>query len=335
MQWMLMRGNARGGSSMAKPVLVVTAYFVDAVEDRLKQEFELRRKGNGVRFTVEDLLSAADGADAMLVTPADRLDAAFFTRLAPSVKVIATHSAGYDHIDLKAAAVRKIPIANIPALSTDAVADLTLLLLLGASRRAHEGLQVIRSGTWNPLDLTLLLGWQLTGKILGIYGMGRIGQAVAKRARTFATKIHYHDPHRLPPEVEGDAIFHDDPYDLLRVSPFLSLNAPETKQSHHFLDAKAIACLPHGAIVVNAARGGMVVDEDLIAALKSGQVAAVGLDTYGGEPKLNPGYLPLKNTFLLPHIGAATIETRTAMGMLALDNIDAVLGGKPALSLVA
>ena len=320
---------------MRKPVLVVTAYFVDAVESRLQQDFELRRKKNGSRFPLEELLLAADGADAMLVTPADRLDAAFFTRVASSVKVIATHSVGSDHIDLKAAAARKIAIAYLPGISTDAVADITLLLLLGASRRAHEALQVVRSGSWNPSDLTLLLGWQLTGKILGIYGMGRIGQAVAKRARGFGMKIHYHDPHRLSPEIEGDAIFHDNLYDLLRVSPFLSVNAPETKQTHHFLDAKAMACLPRGAIVVNAARGGMVVDEDLIAALKSGQVAAAGLDTYEGEPNLNPGYLLLQNTFLLPHIGAATIEARTAMGMLALDNIDAVLGGRPAPSLVS
>jgi lactate dehydrogenase-like 2-hydroxyacid dehydrogenase len=318
-----------------KPVLVVTAYFVDAVESRLQQDFELRRKKNGSRFPLEELLLAADGADAMLVTPADRLDAAFFTRVASSVKVIATHSVGYDHIDLKAAAARKIAIAYLPGISTDAVADITLLLLLGASRRAHEALQVVRSGSWNPSDLTLLLGWQLTGKILGIYGMGRIGQAVAKRARGFGMKIHYHDPHRLSPEIEGDAIFHDNLYDLLGVSPFLSVNAPETKQTHHFLDAKAMACLPRGAIVVNVARGGMVVDEDLIAALKSGQVAAAGLDTYEGEPNLNLGYLLLQNTFLLPHIGAATIETRTAMGMLALDNIDAVLGGRPAPSLVS
>src|ERR1700723_3715374 len=319
---------------MRKPVLRVAAHFVDAVEARLHQGFELRRKKNGVLFTPEELLSAADGADGMFVTPADRLDAAFFNRVASSVKVIATHSVGNDHIDLKAAAARKIAIAHVPALSTDAVADITLLLLLGASRRAYEALQVVHSGNWNPLDLTLLLGWQLTGKILGIYGMGRIGQAVAKRARGFGMKIHYHDPHRLSPEIEGDAIFHDNLYDLLRVSPFLSINAPETTQTHRFLDAKAIARLPRGAIIVNAARGGMVVDEDLIAALKNGQVAAVGLDTYEGEPELNPGYLALKNTFLLPHIGAATIETRTAMGMLAPDNIDAVLAGRPAPSLV-
>jgi lactate dehydrogenase-like 2-hydroxyacid dehydrogenase len=326
--------NDREGTTMRKPVLVVTAYFLDAVEARLQQDFELRRKEKSARFTPEELLSAADGADAMLVTPADRLDPAFFNHVASSVKVIATHSVGYDHIDLKAAAARKIAIAYVPGLSTDAVADITLLLLLGASRRAYEALQLVRSGSWNPLDLTALLGWQLTGKILGIYGMGQIGQAVAKRARSFGMKIHYHEPHRLSAELEGGAIFHDEPYDLLKVSAFLSINAPETKQTRHFLDAKAIACLPPGAIVINAARGGIVVDEDLIVALKSGQVAAVGLDTYEGEPKLHPGYLLLKNTFLLPHMGAATIETRTAMGMLALDNVDAVLKGLPAPSLL-
>jgi lactate dehydrogenase-like 2-hydroxyacid dehydrogenase len=319
---------------MRKPVLVVTAYFVDAVETRLEQNFELRRKKKGAHFTPEELLSAADGADAMFVTPADRLDTAFFNSVASSVKVIATYSVGYEHIDLKAAAARKIAIAYVHGISRDAVADITLLLLLGASRRAHEAQQVVRSGIWNPADLTALLGWQLTGKILGIYGMGQIGQAVAKRARGFGMKIHYHEPHRLSAEVEGDAIFHDEPYDLLKVSAFLSLNAPETKQTHHFLDAKAIACLPRGAIVVNAARGGIVVDEDLIAALKSGQVAAAGLDTYEGEPKLHAGYLSLRNAFLLPHIGSATIETRAAMGMVALDNVEAVLRGLPAPSLL-
>jgi lactate dehydrogenase-like 2-hydroxyacid dehydrogenase len=198
--------------------------------------------------------------------------------VASSVKVIATHSAGYNHIDLSAAAARRIAIAHIPGISTNAVADITLLLL-EASRRAYEACKWSGGGNWNPSDLSLLLGGQLTGKTLGIFGMGRIGQAVAKRARGFGMKIHYHDAHRLSPEIEKDAIFHDNPYDLLRVSPFLSLNAPETKQTRHFLDAKAITCLPRGAMVVNAARSGMVADEDLIVALKSGQVAAAGLDT--------------------------------------------------------
>ena len=165
--------------------------------------------------------------------------------------------------------------------------------------------------------------------------MGRIGQAVARRARAFGMRIHYSNPHQLRQEEGGDAVFHADPLELLGVSQFLSLHAPETEKTHHFLNAKAIALLPPGAIVINTARGGLIVDDDLIAALKRGRVAAAGLDVFEGEPKLNPGYAGLKNTFLLPHIGSATLESRTLMGMVALDNIDAVLTGKPAPSLVA
>ena len=270
----------------------------------------------------------------MLITPFDKLGATFFERAPSSIQVIATYSVGFDHIDLDAAAKRHIAIAHTPGVLTDATAEIAILLMLGASRRAYEAQELIRSGEWN-LSAPDLLGWQLTGKILGILGMGRIGQAVAQRARGFGMKIHYFNPTRLPAELEGDAVFHDDPFDLLSVSAFLSLHAPETAETHHFLNARTIACLPHGAIVVNTARGGMVVDEALIAALKSGQIAAAGLDTFDGEPRLNPGYLLLKNTFLLPHIGSATVEARTAMGMLALDNVDAVLSGTPAPSLIA
>ena len=147
-------------------------------------------------------------------------------------------------------------------------------------------------------------------------------------------KIHYCNTSELPAEIAGDAVYHKDASDLLRVSQFLSLHAPESPQTRHFLNSKAISLLPPGAIVVNTARGGLVVDDDLIAALKSGRVAAAGLDVFEGEPKLNPEYVLLKNTFLLPHIGSATIETRTAMGMLALDNVDAILNGRPAPTLV-
>jgi lactate dehydrogenase-like 2-hydroxyacid dehydrogenase len=148
-------------------------------------------------------------------------------------------------------------------------------------------------------------------------------------------RIHYSNPHSLPEEKAGDSVFHADPSELLRVSQFLSLHAPETEETHHFLNAKTIALLPPGAIVINTARGGLIVDDDLIAALKSGRVAAAGLDVFEGEPKLNPGYVGLKNTFLTSHIGTATVESRTLMGMVALDNIDAVLTGKLAPSLVA
>jgi lactate dehydrogenase-like 2-hydroxyacid dehydrogenase len=317
-----------------RPIVVVTSHFIEGVETRIERKYEARRSTNGAPFKPEELLAAAEGADAMLVTLADRIDAEFFKRVSTSVKVIATYSVGFDHIDLRAAAERKIAIAYTPGVETDAVADLAMLLLLGASRRAYEAQELVRSGAWKPSNVAALLGWQPTGKILGIFGMGHIGQAVARRARGFGMKIHYSNPTVLPEETAGDAVFHANPLDLLRVSAFLSLHAPETEETRHFLNAKTLQVLPAGAIVVNTARGGLVVDEDLIAALQSGHVAAAGLDVFEGEPQLHPGYIRLENTFLLPHIGSATIETRTAMGMLALDNIDAVLSGSTAPTLV-
>ena len=281
------------------------------------------------------MLAAAEGADAIFVTPLDRLDSVFFERVSPTVRVIATYSVGFEHIDLQGAAKRKIAIAYTPGVNSDATADIAMLLLLGASRRAYEAQELVRTGTWRPLNPNMLLGWQVGGKVLGIFGMGRVGQAVARRARGFGMKIHYSNRSKLPPSLEGDAIYHEDPRELLRVSQFLSLHAPETPETRHFLNAKSIDLLPPGAVIVNTARGGLVLDEDLIAALRSGQVAAAGLDVFEGEPRLHPGYRELKNTFLLPHIGSATVETRVAMGMLALDNIDSVLAGRPAPTLIA
>jgi lactate dehydrogenase-like 2-hydroxyacid dehydrogenase len=318
---------------MKKFILVVTSRFIKPVEARIEKEYEVRRKTDGTLFTRDELLAASEGADAIFITPFDKLDAEFFRRVSPSVKVISTYSVGIDHIDMHAAAVRNIAIGYTPAEVTDATADIAMLLLLGASRRAFEAQELVRSGEWTILRTGALLGWQITGKTLGILGMGRIGQAVAKRARGFGMKIHYSNRHQLSEETAGDAIFHTDPLELLKVSQFLSLNAPETAATHHFLNAKTISLLPQGAIVVNTARGGLIKDEDLIEALKIGRLAAAGLDVYEGEPKLNPAYIGLKNVFLLPHIGSATIESRTNMGMVALDNIDAVLNGRPAPSL--
>ena len=318
---------------MKRPILVVTSHYIKPVEARIESNYEVRRKADGTVFTQDELLAAADGADALLVLPFDRLDADFFRRVSTSVKVISTYSVGVDHIDMLAAAKRNIAIGYTPAEVTDATADIAMLLLLGASRRAFEAQQLVRTGEWTIPRAGALLGWQVTGKNLGILGMGRIGRAVAKRARSFGMMIHYSNQHQLSAEKAGDAVFHADPLELLKVSQFLSLNAPESPTTHHFLNAKTIALLPEHAIIVNTARGGLVKDDDLIEALKSGRVAAAGLDVYEGEPKINPGYVQLNNTFLLPHIGAATIESRTNMGMVALDNIDAVLNGTPAPSL--
>ena len=319
---------------MTKPILVVTSRYPKEVEDRIDRDYSARRNPNQLPFDQQKLLSAAEGADALFITPADRLDSGFFQKISPTVKIIATYSVGFEHIDLEAAARRKIPIAYTPGVNSEATADIAMLLLLGASRRAYEAQELVRTGAWKPLSPDMLLGWQVGGKVLGILGMGRVGQAVARRARGFGMKIHYCDGSQLPTETAGDAVYHKDPLDLLRVSQFLTLHAPETFQTRHFLNAKAISLLPAGAIVVNTARGGLVVDDDLIAALKSGRVAAAGLDVFEGEPKLHPEYIALKNTFLLPHIGSATIETRTTMGMLALDNVDAVLHGRSAPTLV-
>ena len=319
---------------MTKPILVVTSSYTKEIEERIDREYSARRNPNQFPFSQQQLLSAAEGADALFVTPADRLDSGFFQKVSSTVKIIATYSVGFEHIDLQAAARRNIPIAYTPGVNSEATADIAMLLLMGASRRAYEAQELVRSGAWKPLSSDMLLGWQVGGKVLGIFGMGRVGQAVARRARGFGMKIHYCNPSELPAEIAGDAVYHQDPSDLLRVSQFLSLHAPETAQTRHFLNSNAISLLPLGAIVVNTARGGLVVDDDLIAALKSGRVAAAGLDVFEGEPQLDPEYVSLRNTFLLPHIGSATIETRTAMGMLALDNVDAVLNGKPAPSLV-
>jgi lactate dehydrogenase-like 2-hydroxyacid dehydrogenase len=321
-------------SGMTKPILVVTSRYPKEVEDRIDRDYDARRNPNQFPFSQQKLISTAEGADALFITPADRLDSGFFQKISPTVKVIATYSVGFEHIDLEAAARRKIPVAYTPGVNSEATADIAMLLLLGASRRAYEAQQLVRTGAWRPLSPDMLLGWQIGGKVLGILGMGRVGQAVARRARGFGMKIHYYDTSELPAEIAGDAVYHEDPSDLLRASQFLSLHAPETPQTHHFLNSKAISLLPPGAIVVNAARGGLVVDDDLIAALKSGRIAAAGLDVFEGEPKLNPEYVSLKNTFLLPHIGSATIETRTTMGMLVLDNVEAVLNGGPAPTLV-
>lgn len=322
-------------SAASKPALVLTRPPLPAkVTERVNRDFLVRAAETPESLTSEELLELSDGAAGLLVSPADRIDAGFFDRVASSVKIVATRSVGYDHIDIESAARRHIAVANTPGVLTDAVADATILLLLGASRHAYEAQQFLLAGEWALAAPTALIGRQLTGKVLGILGMGRIGQAVAHRARALGMQIHYTDPAPLPDGDAHGAIFHQDPLELLAVSEFLSLHAPATPDTHHFLNAKTLALLPRGAIVVNTARGDLICDEDLLAALDAGAVAAVGLDVFEHEPRIDPRYRTLKNAFLMPHLAAATIETQTAIGMLALDNIDAVLSGANPPSLV-
>ena len=313
---------------MPKKTLVVTRRLPQEVESRINRDYIARLNSDDRLYSSEELIDVSAGADALLITQQDVMDARVLSRLPSSVRVIATLSAGFDHIDLAAAAARGIEVTNTPEVVTDATADIAILLLLAASRRASEGEALVRSGNWRDPRPTELLGWQLSGKILGVYGMGRIGSAVAERARAFGMTIHYTNLHRLSPDLERGAVFHADARDLLANSPFLTLHAPGTKETTHFLNAKTIELLPHGAVVVNAARGSLVDDDALIRALRSGRIAAAGLDVYNGEPHINPEYRTLPNVFLLPHLGTATIETRIRIGMRALDNIDAALASK-------
>ena len=247
-----------------------------------------------------------------------------------SVRIIATFSVGYEHVDVAAAAKRGIAVSNTPDVLTDATADITLLCLLGAARRAHEGATMLRTRNWVGWTPTQLMGVHVTGKRLGILGMGRIGQAVADRARAFRMQIHYSNRSRLPPELEKGAVFHANADDMLPHSDFLSINAPMTPATRKWVNAERIAKLPQGAVIVNTARGGVVDDEALIAALKSGRIASAGIDVFDGEPKIHPDYHDLENAFLLPHMGSATVETRNAMGFKALDNLEAFLLRKQA-----
>ena len=312
----------------ARPVVFVTRKLPDAVTARLSGAYQARLNPEDRVPAMAEVIAGAAGADALLVCPTDKLTAEAIEVLPRSIRIVATFSVGFEHINLGAAKERGIVVTNTPDVLTDATADITLLLLLGAARRAHEGEQIIRQDAWNSWGTTYMLGVHLTGKRLGILGMGRIGQAVAKRARGFDMTIHYSNRHRLPPELEAGAIYHAEPNAMLPNCDFLSINCPASPETYHFLNAERIALLPDGAIVVNTARGAVVDDEALIAALNSGKLWAAGLDVYENEPKIHPGYRPLKNAFLLPHLGSATVETRNAMGFKCLDNLDAFFGGR-------
>ncbi len=311
-----------------KPVLAVTRRLPAAVAKRAAESYDVRTQEDDTPLSRAEILALCHGADAALVSVGDPIDAEFFENLSDSMKIIATFSVGTDHIDLDAARKKGVIIGNTPGVLTDATADIAWLLILGAARRASEGEAQVRNATWSSWRPTHLMGTQVTGKKLGIIGMGRIGQAVAKRARGFDMDIHYYNRRQLPADQEMGATYHDSIEGLLPHCDFLSLHCPSTPETRGMVNADFISKLPDGAIIVNTARGDVVNDQDLIAALKSGKLTAAGLDVFAGEPNIEPAYRDLKNTFLLPHLGSATVETRNAMGFRALDNIDAYVAGK-------
>ena len=268
-----------------KPRVLATRHFPPDVEARLTANFDAVLNPDDRLYDGPALIKATAGCDGIMCAAGDPMNAQTIAGLAPSVRMIATFSVGYEHVDVAAAAKRGIVVSNTPDVLTDATADIAMLCLLGAARRAYEGMHMLRTHNWVGWTPTQLMGVHVTGKRLGILGMGRIGQAMAERARAFRMQIHYSNRSRLPADLEKGAIFHADPEAMLPHCDFLSINAPMTPATHKWVNAERIAKLPKGAIVVNSARGGVVDDEALIAALKSGRLAAAGLDVFDGEPR--------------------------------------------------
>lgn len=320
----------------AAPRLIRSVRLPDAVEARIRSDFTAPPPPENPLNT-QSLLDLAHSyaPTAIILTHTAPLRQADIARLPDSVRLVATVSVGLDHLDVPALLARGLAVSNTPDVLTDCNADMAMLHILAASRRAAEYFTLVKSGNWTrPLGMDEMLGRRVTGKRLGIVGMGRIGQAVARRARGFEMEVLYHNRRRLTPEEEAGATYYDRLEDMLPQCDILSLHMPGSAGAAPIINASTLALLPRGSVLVNAARGSLVDENALIDALRSGHLAGAGLDVYSKEPNPNPELTALPNVFLTPHAGSATVETRTAMGMLALDNVAALAAGKPLPSAV-
>ncbi|BCG90203.1 D-glycerate dehydrogenase [Mesorhizobium sp. 113-3-9] len=309
-----------------RPVLVACA-LPDAALAVLNDAFDVTVVTTPERPEPEQVVAMAQGKEILLLSVTLRLTRELIERLPDSIRGVATYSVGYEHVDMDACRNRGLAVFNTPDVLTDAVAEVGLLLLLGAARRAREAATLILDGQWTGWQPTQLNGVELAGKSLGIFGMGRIGRSIAHRARAFGMAIHYSNRRRLPPELEAGAHFHADPTSLLTTSDALMLACPASEETRYFLDTKRLALMKPGAIVANVSRGNVVVDDALIAALQTGRIRAAGLDVFDGEPRFDKRYLALPNVFMLPHIGSSTIETRVRMAESLRDGLLTWAGG--------
>jgi lactate dehydrogenase-like 2-hydroxyacid dehydrogenase len=319
-----------------KPVVLVTRKLPDAVEKKLAQHFDAILNPTDKLYTTQDILKISKDVDAILPCHTEKFNADTIAHLSSRVKAITNYSVGVDHVDLEAARQKKVIVTNTPDVLSDATAEIAMLLLLGAARRAGEGEKLVRSQQWKDWSPAFMVGKQVTGKRLGILGMGRVGQVLARRARGFDMTLHYHNRKPLDAENELGAIYHASIEDMLPHIDMLSIHCPATPETTGLINAQRLALMHSDAIVVNTSRGAVVDDDALVDALRSGSIAAAGLDVYNGEPdNLHPGYRELKNTFLLPHIGSATEETRDAMGFRVIENLIAIFNSKEAGDRVA
>jgi len=307
--------------------IFVTRKLLIENEEKLKELFDVKLNPNDQIYTAEEIINGSKDFDGILSSVTDPINSDTISKLSSSIKIIANGAVGFGNIDIKAAKEKGITITNTPDVLTDATADIQILLLLGASRKAYEGRIEAETQSWK-WSWDFLLGKQMSNKKLGILGMGRIGRAVAKRAKAFGMEIHYHNRSKLSVDLEDGAIYHDNIKDLFAESEFLSINCPATPETKNIINKKTLSYLKENTVVGNAARGDVVDDDAMIEALKNGTVFAYGLDVYNGEPKIHPEYLKLKNIFLLPHLGSATKRTRWDMAYRATKNLEDFFSGK-------
>jgi glyoxylate reductase len=312
-----------------KPTVVVTRKLPQPIETRMMELFDARLNGTDAPMPTAAIAAAARDADVLVPTVTDRIDAALIGQLPPRLRLIANFGVGVDHVDLAAASARGIVVTNTPGVLTDDTADMTMALLVAAPRRLAEGERLVRSNGWKGWSPTFMLGHRITGKRLGIIGMGRIGQAVARRARGFGMAIHYHNRKRVARELEDEleATFWDDLDQMLAHMDFISVNCPHTSETHNLLDERRLGLLQPHAYVVNTARGSIIDEKALARCLAERRIAGAGLDVYVREPQVEPELLTLENVVLAPHLGSATHEGRVAMGEKVLINIKAFVDG--------
>ena len=301
--------------------ILITRKLIRESEDKAGKTFNPIFNPNDELYSQSKVIQMSQGCDGILSSLTEKLDEETINKLPDSIKIISNFAVGFGNINLEAAKKRGIVVTNTPEVLSDATAEIGVLLILGACRRAAEGIQSAQEGGWK-WSADYLIGKQLTGTRLGILGMGRIGQKIANIARSLGMIIHYHNRSKLSDEKEQGATYHKDIKSLFSVSDVLSICCPATKETENIINKETVEFFPKGAVITNVARGDIVDDEALINAVNRRKIYAVGLDVYKNEPNLNPGYNKIKSAFILPHLGSATKDTRIAMADLAIDNID-------------
>jgi glyoxylate reductase len=319
------------GSAKSKPVVVVTRKLPDVVETRMMELFDVRLNLTDEPFSRERMIEAMRSADVLVPTVTDRIDAGIINEADPRLRLIANYGAGVDHIDLRAASARHVVITNTPDVLTEDTADMTMALILAVPRRLTEAERLLRSGRWPGWSPTWLLGNRVSGKRLGIVGMGRIGQAVARRARAFNMKIHYHNRRRVHLDIEAEleATYHESLDQMLARMDIITVHCPHTPATYHLLSARRLKLLQPHAFLVNTARGEIIDEIALVKMLRNKELAGAALDVFENEPAVNPKLLQLDNVVLLPHVGSATIEGRIGMGECVIVNIRSFADGHP------